>query len=380
MNRLKLAIADVDENYMSNLAAFLMNRYSGVFELNCFTSPSLLENYLAGDETADVLLINPVIYSESMAKFKTNTIIFLTDEKVVFAGGEKRSIYKYQRGDKIASSIMEFFSHNNVNAGGSTYGGKNPRIVFLYSPAGGTGKTSVCYFSGMICARNGMSVLYLNLESIQTTPLLFNCEPEWSMSKVIYHLKEKSKRMDLILDTARCMDSGSNMAFFSPPESALELEEIHPEELRLLFDYIRMAGRYDIVFVDTSSIFDRRSMVLMESCDEMFLVLTGEETCRLKLKAFMAEIGKHMEGQAAHIWSKTTVVLNKFKGNACSFLDELISCGVQDVVRLPEIDGLYSMRETNFIYGTNSGFYNSIRRLVEKHLKTDGETVYGAGR
>lgn len=371
MGRLKLVIGDNDGDYVESLADYLINKYPGRFQICSFTGREQLDAYFEKGGKADILLINPGMHNGTFPDKRAGITILLSDTKKCPPSAPVRSIFKYQRGDILAAAIMEALSGSGegVETGPSGIG-KRTRIIAVYSPAGGTGKTCISICSSVLCAKAGLSVFYLNMESISTTPVFFNCCNERNLSRVIYHLKEKRGNLDLAIESMTCVDEGSGVEFFSPPESTVELEELLPGELKRLLAQFREMGKHDIVFVDMADDFNSRTMALLEASDEVFLIVTRDSSCISKLKTYVTELDKLLEDDASGLWAKTTVILNKCRGRPDVGLYEGVTGGKPVDIKLAEFKGPLDISEAGIMSGINSGFYAGVNRLVSKYVKT----------
>jgi len=93
-------------------------------------------------------------------------------------------------------------------------------VVAIYSPIGGSGKTTVAVNSAVHCAKKGLEVFYLNLENFQSTPLYFNCKKERNLSELLRCLKQ-GRNVAAKIRQIKQKDADYGVHYFVPPEMSL---------------------------------------------------------------------------------------------------------------------------------------------------------------
>lgn len=341
LGRLKLVIADTDEAYVENMVNFLINNYSNIFEISSFTIAHCFNNFLQkADEEIDMLLISPEMYTASLPSGKAKTIVMLCEGSLSGKYSELEVIDKYQQGNRIAGHLINLLSRDVSE--GSYFAGaaKRTGTIAVYSPAGGVGKTCLAVSLSACCARKGLSVFYLNLESAATTPLYFESSSTRNFSNIIYSLKEGHKNIPLKVEGVRLVDAGYNIHYFSPPDSMEEISELSPQELRRLIWTLKETGRYDMVFVDMESSFNSRSTALFDECDEIFVIAVPSDVCLSKLKTFSRELDILSQKGYEKIEQKITLILNKCRNDSNQVYEDMKIAGKAAVVKIPEYSEL----------------------------------------
>jgi MinD-like ATPase involved in chromosome partitioning or flagellar assembly len=368
MGRLNLVIADGDERYVESLSGYLLWRYPERFNITSFTSPAGLAGCFSGtDIRADILLTSPQMYAAGVPEDRIGIVIFLSDGS---KSGDERyfEVKKYQHAGRMAGDILGFFSQTAENRNIPVNGGKRTKIVAVFSPAGGTGKTSVALYSSMLCARKGLSVFYLNMEDIQSTPLFFECGSAKNLSDVLLHVKSQGPNLALKIEAASCTDAELNIQYLSPPESVLELDEMCSEEIGALVRGAMSSCNYDILFIDMSAGLCGRNRVLLENSDEILVVITPDGGSMAKLNALSREFDRLSENTMPGLRKKITLVLNRCTHDMSNECGRYSVMGKTAAVYLPDAgeDVLSGFRNHDT---RNSAFTEALEGLARRYYR-----------
>jgi len=368
VSRLNLVIADADEDYVEGLAGFLMNSYSSRFKISSFTSLSCLYTFLSeSHKKIEMLLIGRGLFIEPLPLHKVETVILLSEGEINAEPKDFPRVNRYQHCDRLVGSIIKIFSDTVKNDDFQMHGGRKTRNIAVYSAAGGTGKTSIAACAAVQCANNGLSAFYLNLESIQSTPLFFDCSSDRNLSHLLYNLKSGDKNSFLKIESIITVDTESKVWLFSPPENSAELEELLPGELVSLIGQLKSAGRYDVLFTDLSSIIDGRNISVLEACDDIFLVITQDEICKIRTRRMVGELEILLQKRVS-IWNKTTVILNKYRNDLPLEIEDFGITDKKTVVKLPISGSMSGATGTSHFLNVSNGFNAGVRRLINKYL------------
>ncbi|MCX7658857.1 MAG: chromosome partitioning protein, partial [Oscillospiraceae bacterium] len=224
MGRLSLVIADGDEAYADSLIGFVSARYPGRFSASSFSRAEFLESFFNDREKrVDILLMDKKICealapeAKAAASKAAKAVILLCGGACSEDAADYPAVNKYQRGDRLISDIIGIFSEKTgIGAEEAVTGRKKTRIVTVFSPAGGTGKTCIAASLCIRCAQIGMTVFYLNFEDMQSTPLFFECSSRYSLSNFLYCLKCKDENLALKIESMRCIEPDYGIHFFCP--------------------------------------------------------------------------------------------------------------------------------------------------------------------
>lgn len=369
VGRISLVIADSDPYYVESIVNFLISNYHRRFQVNSFTKTDCLAAFLSESKRkVDILLISPELYSDSLDSHKINTPILLCDGKEVRHIKGYKTVNKYQHGDRIVSSIINIFSENTDSNLCTVNNTRKTKIIAVYSPAGGVGKTCIAVCSSILCAQKGLATLYLNLENSQSTTFFFKGSSALNLSNILYNLKDTDGNFNLKMEGIKCVDPKYNVHYFLPPDNSLELDEVHPDELKFLMQQLKSAGLYDVVFVDMTNNFDKRNIALLEACDDIFFVTTADEISKTKVKSMINQLNMLPDNSDSAIWNKAIVILNKWANNMSLKEEDIVINGKSISIKLSECEHLKNLKGPEQLIDINNGFSVLINVLISKYV------------
>lgn len=311
MGRLSLVIADSDRDYLTKFEKFLMVNYPQRFDIFSFSSPDKLSDFLNSPDKKDILLINTKLYEKELQLKNTEIVILLSDDGAEPIHEGFNTINKYQHGERLVADILRLYTASSLKDC-TMSGHGNTRVVSVYSPAGGAGKTSIAAGCSILCARRGLKTFYLNFENIPSTGLFFHGETGQSFSNVIYHLKGKGNNLGLKLEGAKCCDSKTGVHFFTSPDSILEMEELSDHDVVRLVNEFKTSANYDIIFIDMPCGLDRRNAALLGCVDMILLVLVPGEIATVKMNELKAGFDRLEHRCGVDLEGKTVTILNRY--------------------------------------------------------------------
>ena len=375
MSKLSLIVADNKPLFTDIFVNYLTNQHSKRFLTHCYIDKENLENFfLNNDKEVDILLISPELYYDGLENKNIKSIIILSNGRLNKSLEKMKSINRFQSGDIIVGQMLNIFSERNSDLIDIQQGSKMTKIVGVFSPNGGTGKTSIAVASAITCSQRDKNVFYLNLENIPSTQMFFLNRQELNFSHVLYYLKSKKINIGLKIDAIKVLDPIYNINYFPIQENLLEPTEILSEEFELLICNLRNSKLYDIIFIDFSSIIDYKTLKTLSICDEILLVLTQDHICSIKNELFYKELRAFDPKNNTDISAKLILLMNKFNygiPNDDSQEDFIIK---NTSFKIPYIPQLFSMNNGRAELNLSNAFGDEISRLIQRLLSTyDGD-------
>jgi len=360
--KLSLIIADLDESYARRLSGYINSYHGAAFLVSCFTRADSFTGYMEQQSEVDVLLISPEFYDISIGYTNVKLKAVLSAGALSHEYSGFQVISKYNTGEKLLSEVVHLFSRLNPSELRFSSYLKNAELIGVYSPAGGTGKTTIAAALAMECTELGMGSFYLNLESIQSTGVFFSMNSKRNLSYIFYYLKEKTQNLSFRMDGIKSSEEDDGVQYFNPPESPVEYEEINNEELEQLIQGIKGMGCYDFVFIDMSNTFDMKNYKIMGLCDRIVLVTLQEPISLYKSKIMFNELVKLSDTDKECVSDKFVTVINKYKDKGGESIESSAG-GFPAAVRIPEYtrslikeDGRLAIDDEGFRQGINQLF------------------------
>jgi cellulose biosynthesis protein BcsQ len=207
---------------------------------------------------------------------------------------------------------MEYLSEVSVGVGG--YNAKRARVTAVWSPAGGTGKTTVALSFAASRISAGRQTVYLSLENFSSTSVYFK-ETGASISKLYEKLESNAY---MFQKGIRQIDTASGIAYFCGPENYDDVNILSAEDIEKLIN--ACAEDSDELVVDLSSQCDRRNQTILCLADIVLLVCDPSLTSQAKLRQFI-----HQNNIFEKIRANTILVNNKGARYTDPNLDRTVS-------------------------------------------------------
>ena len=296
--KIKLFLASGDKSYLEHLSHVLADKYADIFEINLCTSAARMLEMLQNGQF-DVALVTPDFAADTGLN-AVRLPLLLNDGQFHVEGpvGGMECIPKYQRISTIVGSVLERYAEK-----GNTFGGfraDRARITAVWSPCGGTGKTSVALACSARRVAAGKQTTYLNLENFSSTAVYF---PENGKS-ISTAFGKPGADLAMLLMGLRQQDSGSGISYFCGPDNYDDMNILTVDDLTSLITACA-AGTEELI-IDLASQCDERVWKIFELADTVLLICDASAASMVKLKQF---VNQHNIFQ--QIQEKSVLVANK---------------------------------------------------------------------
>lgn len=312
MSRINLVMVDGDSSYLDSLANYILSNHSKWFQVSTFTNVNSLNNMLENTlDIVDILLIEPSLYSSQLPLDKVKSVFILSGGTLSEELSEFTLINKYQLVDTLVGDILRYHAEKGDGGIINMTGDKKTKVIGIYSPAGGVGKSSLAVNLSVQSAAQGSSVFYLNLEDINSTNHYFNGENDKTFSNVLFYLKEKGKNLGLKINALKSIDT-SNVSYFPTQDSMLDMNDMSPDEIVLLINELIKIAQYDYIFVDMSSNLNKKNIAILKECYKIIYLLTPESVVQEKTKVLEKDFERILGIPNPSIGEKLILVANKY--------------------------------------------------------------------
>ncbi|MEZ3455048.1 MAG: AAA family ATPase [Oscillospiraceae bacterium] len=336
MKKLKIIIADNDRDYSERLFSALEHKYSN---LDLTLADSSVFDKLLQKKVYDIALLDVTVFSSDInLKNVKLPLAFLDediDESVKLANNIGKYIVKYQNVEVMYKEILGYWA--DIAPPPAIKG--NSQMICFYSPAGGTGKTSISCAAAEMIANRGNRVLYLNFENISSYGLFFNAKTGKGLDEIIYRL---DKGINIALKISSLVKrSRAGVMFFDMFSNIMDVAEITNESMSSLLENIMTADICDYIIVDMDTPLKDMNSVIMDKADKIVLVETPDDVCKEKINRFFLQ-----KSMFEDYFSKAAVIRNKANDSGGDSVT-----GLEVLSSVPEIN--------------SSGFSGIIENIVQ---------------
>lgn len=319
MKKPVVMLVDTDENYLMPIELKILEELEEV-ELMVISDTQYLKEYFSIPRKIDILIINERLYDTQLQRHTIgNTFILIEDSyrNEIVEQTNIHTIYKY-------TSVKEIFSQVFSNGYIEVNKGENDaKVIMVYSPAGGSGKTTVSLGLAATLKKLNRNVIYINTENIQSFNFLLEnniyCRP--GLDK---YLVSKDDSLSNFLD-----ESIYNKPFdyVLPFKQSLSSLNIRFDEIKFLIEKLKETRKYQYIIVDTSNEFNKEKTMLMAYCNKVLILSEQNKSGAIKLNRLKSNIDCSDS-------SKFIFVCNKYKEEENYLIkDEFIrNCNITEYI------------------------------------------------
>ncbi|HEY9062465.1 MAG TPA: AAA family ATPase [Pseudobacteroides sp.] len=369
MTKLNLVIADSDEEYLNGVVGYLTEKYLERFKILSFSDKQSLSSFINNcSDKPDILLVSPELYFEDIVKTGITLVGILSSGRLQTDYKGFEIVYKYQLGENLVKNIINLYSDRSSeiiipNAR------REAKVFAVYSPNGGSGKTTVSYGCSVKSVQHGKKVFYMNLEESPSTPLFFDVKGQYNLSHVFYYLKSKNKSLSLKIEGIRAVDQETGVHYFNPPVNNLELLDIEPSEYINLISHMKEMNQYEVIYIDMPCFLEKRMMSVLEAADKILYVLNPNRLSMIKLQNFIRGLDILDKAWKESILFKTEFILNKaYDGDDGVEIFRGILCGIDKSINfvLPKTSNLFTIQNGRLVLDLTGKYGYALDEVLEK--------------
>ena len=290
MKKSRIILADIDENYLTTLEMKFLTELGDDIDLEVISSKAYFDRLFSKPQSTGVLAVSEELFDESLRRHAIGTLFILTENNHTDERNEAGAVYLYKY-----CSVKELFTRIMGASGGllkmRSKGRTGTRVVLTYSPAGGTGKTTIALGISACFVQNHRKALYINASRMNT----------------FQDLLKDGRPIDM--DVCRMLSQGEKNTYgkikhlirsegfdYLPPFPA-DLSSLNIR-YRFYKDLIASAaesGDYDLIVADTDSVFDEDKSDMISAADRVLMITTQKKysVCAMNVLLKNLNAGDH---------------------------------------------------------------------------------------
>ena len=333
--KIKLAIIESDDTYLSRLSKVLNSKYSSKLQVSYFSDYEIATEYCNNNKFDMVILDESV----DASKFEKSNVVILANEIGVSKFGNQKAISKYQKASSIYSEILklysEFANDRDFSSNNEQKESKSTDVISFTSFSGGVGTTSVSVATAEHFASRGYNVVYLSTGLFADPSMYFHNDGPQNFSNAIYAIKSKKNNLSLKIESS-LSSSFSGVSYFASPNMSIDVSEMASEDWVKLIDELINNFDFDFIIIDIDNSFDfsQKNISILDKSDKIVVVNDGSVASNRKFEMAYNSLYVFEENKDYSLIEKMYLVYNKFSNKTSLELSNInIKCigGIQRV-------------------------------------------------
>ncbi len=283
---ISMAIADLNKEYLYRLTEILQQNR----ELNISVFTSLENLQEAMDKTRfDVLLFDPDISVEriSLSRVKLAVCLYSDECRNIDNYRDCKKVLKYQRVSNIYKYVLGEYADKagySLELNSQT----NTKLIGIYSPVGGAGKTAFSLALACKLKLLGNKVLFFSTEQYDSSSVINEYEEE-GITALVEAVNDESINFKIKL-TAVTRHGLENMDYLSGFTKLVDYEAVTEDEITRVLQSLKSYSDYQYIVIDMDSNLDIINAVVFDSVDQIVLVEKPGEISARKMQIFMEQV------------------------------------------------------------------------------------------
>lgn len=301
MRKIKIAIADADTIYLDRLTGYFVKSAPN-FEVFSYTSQDSLAQALAdGPDNFDILMVDEEMRCPAVERCNVALKVLLSDG-IKEAKGDFQALSKYQKTADLVTSLTLLYANASGREEDFSTGKGRARLIGVYSPIGGSGKTTLSLALAYVLGRRRKKVFYLGVERVDSVCGILSNEAKMSLSDLLVAVHGHESNIELQILSKLYADPKLGFSYVAPPESSLELNEISLDEQLELLDILSKLGQFEFVVLDFDSELNGEKLRLLNRCDQIVVPIVADLMGANKLLRFCRE--GELRGEVRSLWDR----------------------------------------------------------------------------
>ncbi|MGI6051633.1 MAG: AAA family ATPase [Bilifractor sp.] len=294
----QMVIIDTDYDYLRGLEEDIIRRFSVESDIQIITDPGYVETYFSKEHTIDLLIVDDENYSEQITGQKIGKIFLLTgniDTERVFPDHVQAFL---KNGDNAAllqeiENVLQRDQDTEEVQGTSGTGEgqeqtperKETKIVGVYSPIGGCGKSLISVALARKLKMLDQKVLVIGCDPTQSVSVFFD-EDKTASSE----LAEKLKNPDEDTYWTILQNIGTDeVSYLLPFGKSLKTMGLHTRHLKVLLDILKDKKDFDFIILDVGSQMSQAMSEILDQAKAMILVTEPNEIASRKMRKLLSD-------------------------------------------------------------------------------------------
>jgi len=324
-----VVIAVKEPQYLEPLLHYVhAGEYGSKLRMVGFTKQEAFLEYMNGEARPDLVVGDPDLLASWIEEGRAcSWRMFGTGS----GGGQPHEIAKYQPLPGLCDALLQACSKEGVRAGQADLKGEGAVTIGFVSGVGGSGKTTAAVNMAKQLGGLGLSVFYLNLETMNSSAVFSRpnrkAEDDQGLPRLLYEMKaaQETKSVESVpIEPFTVSHPAMKCDWFEPVSNRNEIIQMGKADALNLIKRISACGGYDVVIADADSGMNERTAAVLEGCEHLIWMLLDDLIHMYKtgqLLAYMERSNPELFGRLA---AKSRFIVNRFVGSLANTPPEII--------------------------------------------------------
>lgn len=279
---ISIAIVDLNKDYMKRLSEVLQ-QYDEL-TISAFTSVEKFQEIISRKQF-DVVLFDPDVSEETLtfSGVKLPVCLYSDEACNAYKYMSVAKIMKYQRISTIYKEVIRQYAEKAGYSANFDHS-QNTTVVAVYSPVGGSGKTTVALAVASQIVNQGKKVLFISAEQLNSS---FGVNPKEEDGIVALAEAAADEHVNFELKLKGIIKQGFNgVSYVEGFERFADYDAVTGSEMRDILNNIRRCGICDVLMVDMESNLDEIGREIMDLADRIIIVEKPGELPLVKMGLF----------------------------------------------------------------------------------------------
>ncbi|MCF0145782.1 MAG: AAA family ATPase [Eubacterium sp.] len=285
-----LAVVDTVRQFLPYAEEEIIRRYADRMTVHLITDASSAAGFFDTPSTIDVLLINESAYGIISSKAKIGKILL---QKAEVAVDEEEYPENVEVVLKYVSSAETFLRIEEIlRMGGVLPPGENEpeqhntRVIAVFSPIGGCGKSLVSYALAKKLRKLDQKVLLVGCDATQSVGVFFP-DGIFAREELIDQLSRPGEETYwTILQNVGQYDA---ISYLLPFEKTLSTLEMDPQKWELFLTVLTQKHDFDFIILDVGNVLNRATASLMGKSDYLILLTETNLIANRKMQKLLRD-------------------------------------------------------------------------------------------
>ncbi|MNI33940.1 hypothetical protein D3C73_879110 [compost metagenome] len=318
----RIVLAVRESQYIEPLLHYIHHSdYSGLLRVTAFSRQDTFMEFMKSGETADAVIGDPAFIEAWLVEGK-NTVPWAVLSEDGQAAGKNANlaggavIAKYQSLPSLLEAVLQLCDVQRSRPAAAAR--EQTLLLGVVSASGGSGKTTFALNMSKQLTSLGLSVFYLNLESVDSSGLYVRRSSANTpgLERLLYELKSSrgdgSGEVPAKIELGRYVSGHDSLHCegFRPVENFKEMLQMTQQDTLEVLELLVASGSYDAVIVDTGSIEEERSQAVLQRCSILAWLLRDDEASLYKTTRWLEHGRQAHSGWPPDLLSKSRFLLN----------------------------------------------------------------------